>query len=94
MADPIQRTSSLPVPDFQTPKGGQDPLPLNAPKETRRVDDRVRDADVQKLSDGFEAYLNETAITTLEKTQRSASFDTAAEIAEASVYKPGGKSPI
>ncbi len=94
MVESIQKTSSLPVPDFHTQKGAKDPLPLNAPNEARRRDDTVRDAAARDRQDGFEAYLNETSITTLEKAQRGASFDTAAEIAAASVYKPGGKSPI
>ncbi|WP_378941120.1 hypothetical protein [Mesorhizobium sp. ANAO-SY3R2] len=86
MVDSVQRTSSLPVPDFVTARGTQSPLPLNSPAEHRKVDDKVKSANTEAGADRFEDYLNQASISTLEKAQRSAEFDPAGDIVANSVY--------
>lgn len=86
MVDSIQRTSSLPVPDFVTAKGKQDPLPLNSPAEHGKVDDKVKLANGEANEEKFEAYLNQSSISTLEKAQQSSEFDPAGDIVANSVY--------
>lgn len=94
--DPIQRTSSVPLPTFQTDRGAHNPVPLDAPKELQRVDSEVRDADKDKSTKDFEDYLNQSAIMTLEKAQQDGNrYDPVKEITSASVYSdPGEKSPF
>lgn len=95
MVDPIQRTSSVPVPTFQTEQGAQDPLPLNSPREQQRVQDDIRKEDRQDDGAAFEDYLNDTSILTLEKAKKGQNVDTAGEIESASVYsQPGQKTPL
>lgn len=86
MVDSVQRNSSIPVQPFHTEQGVHNPLPLNAPKELNRVDDAVKQADSDKQDDGFEDYLNQSSITTLEKNQASNRFDPVSEIVAGSVY--------
>jgi hypothetical protein len=86
MVDSIQRSSSVPVPDFVTAKGKQNPLPINSPAEQGKVDDKVKLANGQANGDAFEAYLNQSEISTLEKAQQSGEFDPAGDIAANSVY--------
>lgn len=86
MVDSVQRGNSVPVPPFQTEQGAHNPLPLNAPKELNRVDEAAGQADGDTQSDGFEAYLNQSSITTLEKNQASNRFDPVKEIVAGSVY--------
>lgn len=96
MVDSVQRASSVPVPQFQTEQGAQNPLPLEAPKEQNRLEDLAKSASQTGSSDRFEDYLNQSSITTLEKAQeKTTRFDPAAEIAAASVYaQPNGKTPF
>lgn len=95
MVDPIQRTSSVPVPSFQTEQGTQDPLPVNSAREQQRVGDDIRKDDKQDETAAFEDYLNDTTILTLEKAKQGTTADPAGEIESGSVYsQPGQKSPI
>lgn len=87
MVDSIQRSSSNPLPRFQTEQGSQDPLPLNAPKETNRVAEEVKEADGERNQANFEDYLNQTSITTLEKAQQKTdTFDPVEDVVASSVY--------
>ena len=86
MVDSIQRTSSVPVPDFATAKGKQNPLPINSPAEHGKVDEKVKLANGQANEETFEAYLNQSSISTLEKAQQSGEFDPAGDITANSVY--------
>ena len=86
MVDSIQRTSSVPVPDFVTAKGKQNPLPINSPAEQGKVDDKVKLANGETNEEAFEAYLNQSGISTLEKAQQSGEFDPAGDITANSVY--------
>ena len=95
MVDPIQRSSSIPVPSFQTEQGTQDPLPVSSPREQKRVGDDIREQDRQDDGAAFEDYLNDSSIMTLEKAKRGQNVDAAGEIESASVYsQPGHKTPI
>ncbi len=95
MVDPIQRTSSIPLPAVQTGKAAQDPSPVNSAREQQRVGDDIREDDVQDETAAFEDYLNDTAILTLGKAKQGNSVDPAGEIESGSVYsQPGHKAPI
>lgn len=95
MVDPIQRSSSIPVPPFQTEQGAQDPLPVNSAREQQRVGDDIRKNDKEHETAAFEDYLNDTAILTLEKAKQGKSVDPAGEIESGSVYsQQGQKTPI
>lgn len=86
MVDPVQRTSSVPIPDAQLATGRQGPLPLNAPKEMQRVNEAVQDGNRQAELDRFETYLNRTGISVLEKAGEDRRFDPAQAIASESTY--------
>ena len=86
MVDPLQRTSSVPLPNSQTQQGVHNPLPLDSPKELKRVEEEVKQADAAKKRDSFEDYLDQAGITTLEKTQAGQRFDPVSEITAESVY--------
>lgn len=95
MVDSIQRTSSVAIPEFQTGEGQKDPLPLDAPKERARTDERMKATSAQGEAERFEAYLNQTSISTLEKNQQAGRFDPAREITADSPYgQPAHKAPI
>jgi len=86
MTDPIQRVSSLPLPDFQTSQGDLDPLPTDAP---RRIEN-----DQSERSD-FAAYLNQSSLTNVQLNAKSVLFDTIQDIQQNSVYQhPLFRSPI
>lgn len=86
MVDSVQRTSSVPVPDFVTAKGTQNPLPVTSPAERGKVDDKVKLANSQANQDNFEAYLNQSGITTLDRERRSGEFDPVGDIVANSIY--------
>jgi hypothetical protein len=86
MTDSIQRTSTLPLPDFQTNQGDLDPLPTDSP---RRINQ-----DLTQRAD-FAAYLNQSSITNVQLNTRSLLFDTVQEIQQNSAYQhPPSNSPI
>jgi hypothetical protein len=86
MVDSVQRSSSIPVPDFVTAKGTRDPLPLASPAERAKVDDKVNQATSQTSRDTFEDYLNQSDISALEKAQKGSTFDPVSDIVANSVY--------
>jgi hypothetical protein len=86
MVDPLQRTSSVPLPDSQTQQSVHNPLPLDSPKELKRVEEDVKQSDADKKRDNFEDYLDQAGITTLEKAQAGRRFDPVSEITAESVY--------
>ena len=95
MVDSIQSRSTVPLPDFQTGKGSQDPLPVNAPKDVKRTGDAAKLDQAETQADSFEDYLNDTSRMTLQKRLDDRGFDPLADIAANSVYaQPSGKSPI
>jgi len=86
MTDPIQRTSTLPLPDFQTNQGDLDPLPTDSPR-------RIEEDQIQR--EDFAAYLNQASITNVLANTKSLLFDTVQEIQQNSVYQhPASDSPI
>lgn len=95
MVDPIQRSSTVPLPPFQTAQGVQDPLPTNAPRERERVDASIRDKDGDADKDDFADYLDRQGEVSYVRARQSQNKDAASEIESASVYsQPGQKSPI
>lgn len=86
MVDSVQRTSSIPVPDFVTAKATQNPLPVSSSAERVKVDDKVKLADGQANQDQFEEYLNQSGITTLDREQLSGEFDPVGDIVANSIY--------
>ncbi len=86
MTDPIQRTSTIPLPQFQTNAGDLDPLPTDSP---RRINE-----DLTQRHD-FAAYLDQSSISNVLLNTRSLLFDTAEEIRQNSVYQhPLSQNPI
>ena len=95
MVDPIQRTSSVPVPAVQTAQAVQDPLPVGSSREQERAGKDIREDDREDATAAFEEYLNDTAILTLDKSRQGQPVDAAAEIEAGSVYsQPGHKTPV
>lgn len=95
MVDSIQARSSIPLPNTQTGDAFRDPLPVNSRKDVEKVDTRAADTKQNEGIDRFEDYLNQSGVTTLEKSQTSSRFDPVADIMAGSVYaQPGGKAPI
>ncbi len=87
MVDSIQRSSSNPLPRFQSEQGSQDPMPLDAPKEMNRVAENVKRTDGERNDADFEDYLNQTGISTLEKSQQqNKTFDPVEDVVASSVY--------
>jgi len=86
MVDSIQKNNTVPVPPYQTGQGVQDPLPKTSPKEIGRVDQEVRTQDEQSDRDGFEDYLNQSGISTLEKQQPKPAFDPVSDVISSSTY--------
>ena len=86
MTDPLQRTSTVPLPAFQTEAGAHDPLPVNSPKYLDRLHDAARKDDEDKDRDRFEAYLNQGGISVLAKNGDGTAFDTASHITKNSIY--------
>jgi hypothetical protein len=95
MSDPIQRSSSLPVPAYQTLQGSQNPAETSSPKSIQRADDTVVEAKEETRTGNFEDYLNQQSVTTLEKTIETTVFDTASAINKDGVYQqPGVNTPV
>lgn len=93
--DPIQNSSSVPLPHFQTTTGGHDPLPLGGPEQTAQDATQAAVVAQQGSTADFEAYLNHSTITRLAAEQSSARFDAAHAVNRSSVYKdPGQSTPI
>lgn len=86
MADPLQRVSSVPLPAFQTQHGKHDPLPVDSPETLERHHEAVEGRDDKEKNDQFEAYLNQSGVTTLEKDQGGGRFDPVSHITADSVY--------
>ncbi len=86
MTDQIQRTSSTPLPTFQTEAGQHQPLPVTAPKTLDRLHEATAKADGDKADDRFEDYLNQGGISVLAKADEGAGFDTVSHITKNSVY--------
>ena len=86
MVDPLQRTSSVPLPGSQTEQSVHDPLPLDSSKELKRTEEKGKQADADKERDDFEDYLDQAGITTLERAQAGKRFDPVSEITAESVY--------
>lgn len=95
MVDPIQRSSALPLPDFQTNQGTHNPVPLEAPREEQRLTEQVRGNDKDNATRDFADYLKDSSILTLEKAHEGKRYDPVDEITSASVYsQPGDKTGI
>ena len=95
MVDPIQRGSSIPIPQHQTLLGGQNPSVASSPRALETEAKTRAEADGDKARDGFEAYLNQQSITLQERVQAKALFDPIDAIKSGSVYSdPGETKPI
>ena len=95
MTDPLQRTSTVPLPAFQTGAGTRDPLPVDAPKNLDRLHEAASKADDDKARDQFEAWLNQGGISLVAKNGLGSAFDTASDIAGNSVYgSPDDRKPV
>lgn len=93
--DPIQNSSSLPLPNYQTVQGSHNPLPVNGPEQaTQDTLQATNTANANATSD-FEAYLNASSITQIISDHANAEYDAAQAIRNSSVYKdPGQSTPV
>lgn len=89
MSDPIQATSSIPIPIYQTLQGTRDPLPVSSSRAIEQKADAANSAQRSEADDGFKAYLERTSITLIESNQRK-ERDAADLIGEQSVYRQPG----
>ncbi len=89
MSDPIQATSSIPLPAYQTLQGTRDPLPVSSPRAIARQADATASARATEADDAFKAYLDQTSITLIESDQ-TRRRDAADLIGEQSVYRQPG----
>ena len=95
MTDPIQGTSSIPLPKYQTTAGDLDPLPTTSPREIKNSDDTRSTETDQNGRDNFATYLDQSSITNVELNTKSLLVDTAEEIRQNSVYQhPASENPI
>ena len=90
MADPIQSSSSIPLPSYQTLKGGQDPLPPSSPRALDRASTARAKDDADAKADAFKDHLDKTSTTLVEKAKPKKEADVVDLITGGSVYgQPG-----
>lgn len=95
MADPIQSSSSLPLPSYQTLKGGQDPLPPSSPRALDKSATARSVEDAEKTADAFKDHLDQTSTTLIEKAKPKREADVVDLINNGSVYgQPGAATSI
>lgn len=89
MPDPIQSSSSIPLPPYQTNASTRDPLPYGSTQDTAVQNARTAEANSNTSDDQFQDYLNQSAILAMQSQQqnRSTEFDPAQDIENTSVYK-------
>lgn len=93
MSDPIQATSSIPLPTYQTLQGTHDPLPVSSSRAIERQADAATSAQRVEAEDAFKAYLDQTSITLIESNHRH-QRDAAELIGDQSVYRQPGVAVI
>lgn len=94
MSDPIQASSTIPLPTYQTLQGTRDPLPMTSPAAIEKDSDADVEARQADEKADFKAYLDKTSITLLEKT-RAQQLDAADLISQSSTYlQPGVNVPL
>lgn len=93
--DPIQNSSTVPLPNYQTVQGSHNPLPVNGPEQSAQDTLQATNTANANATSSFEAYLNASSITQLISDQANSEYDTAQAIRNSSVYKdPGQSTPI
>ncbi len=90
MPDPIQASSAMPLPSYQTLQGTRDPLPLSSPAELRKSADSRTGTDEARAADAFKDYLDRTSITTVERQQRKPEADAVDMFLQNSAYGQAG----
>ena len=94
MSDPMQATSSIPIPTYQTMQGTRDPLPVSSPRAMARDVQVETEARADKAGDAFKDYLDQTSITVLER-RTGQQRDAADLISQGSTYlQPGINLPL
>lgn len=94
MSDPIQATSSIPLPAYQTLRGAHDPLPVTGAKAIEQNATARAEQDRSEEGAAFKDYLDQTSITVVEK-DRQQRRDAADLIAQTSIYlQPGTAVPL
>ena len=90
MADPIQASSSIPLPSYQTLKGGHDPLPVSSPRALDRSSTARAEDDAANTAGAFKDHLDQTSVTLVEKSKPRKEVDVVDLINSGSVYgQPG-----
>ena len=83
MPDPIQASSAMPLPSYQTLQG-------TSPTEIRKSADSRTGTDESRAADAFKDYLDRTSITTVERQQRRPEADAVDMFLQNSVYGQAG----
>lgn len=95
MIDSVQKTSTVPVPGYQTQQNNQDPAPVTSPDRISKDDDKRLAPSRDSKKDDFESYLEQSSISHLQENSKSSRHDTVADIKRNSVYgDPGQSTPI
>ena len=90
MADPIQSSSSIPLPSYQTLKGGQDPLPPSSPRALDKSSTARAKGDADAADSFKRDYLDQSSVTLVEKAKPKKEADAVDLIQQGSVYgQPG-----
>jgi hypothetical protein len=92
MSDPIQSSSSIPLPSYQTLQGTRDPLPVTSPKAIERDAATRVEADRTDDMQAFQDYLDQGSITMVEDLNRKRQLDAADLIGRGSIYGQPGTS--
>lgn len=90
MPDPIQSSSSIPLPTYQTGAATRDPVPYGGTEDIARQDAQASHTKDDASTDQFRAYLDQSAVLVIEAKQkeaRSLEFDASKDIENSSAYK-------
>ena len=95
MPDPIQSSSSIPLPSYQTIQGSHDPLPVSSPRSLDRSAATRAADDGAVRADAFKSYLDQTSITVVERAKPKVQADVVDLINAGNVYaQPGTTMPL
>lgn len=86
MTDAIQRSSTIPLPAYQTGQDAKDPVPVSSPRALDRSSAARADDDALADAGAFKDYLDRTSVTVVEKAKPKHQMDAADMVAQGGVY--------
>lgn len=95
MADPIQSSSSIPLPVYQTLQPLAPPKPPS--NEVTEAETQANNAETKRANDSsdFSSYLNKASILQVKQNTPTVHYDPVADLQNSSVYQlPGSTSPL